>query len=349
MSPTGLSVERVARRGGERLAEGEPFGGVRRIAVVLGDGIAAPLFAAPAASALRRTYPRAWIGLLASPRAVPVARLVASADAVLRDGGDPTSIPRAEPDLVFDLTGGLRVPWTVRRPRVRHRVGLGRRMRRPFFDRALDLRDLPEGLHDVDRALALAQRSGAAPAPAEFDLALPKRAAEGAEAWLALQRVAPPFVLLLPGASPGTPVWPAGHWARLAALLRGEGIAFVIAVSLADGAFARALDAAPADARRAPRFHGGLDGLAALSARAGVVVGNGSGPVHLAAALGVPVLSFHDRGPETSVSRTGPYAECGWGITAPPGAGRGGLDGISPAAVLSLALAILDGRDPDGA
>lgn len=349
MSPIGLSAERVARRGGERLAEGEPFEGVRRIAVVLGDATAAPLFAAPAVAALRRAYPGAWIGLLAAPRAIPAARLVASADAVSRDGGDPSAVPRAEPNLLLDLTGGLRVAWAARRARVRHRVGFGRRVYASRLDRGIDPRRIPEGLHEVDRALALAQRAGATPAPADFALAVPPSAEESAEAWLALQRIAPPFVLLLPGASPGTAAWPAGHWARLAALLRGEGVACVVAVSLAEGAVARVLDAAPSDARRAPRFDGGLDGLAALSARAAVVIGNGSGPVHLAAALGAPALSFHGREPETSVSRTGPYAERGWGVTAPPGPGRAGLEGISPAAVLSFALTILDGRDPDAA
>jgi ADP-heptose:LPS heptosyltransferase len=59
-----------------------------------------------------------------------------------------------------------------------------------------------------------------------------------------------------------------------------------------------------------------LSGLAARLARAAVVVGNSTGPVHLAAALGRPTLMLQAPWPSCGVARWGPYADNGWVLVA---------------------------------
>jgi heptosyltransferase-2 len=122
-----------------------------------------------------------------------------------------------------------------------------------------------------------------------------------------------PLVLLAPGAAFGwTKRWPPERFGLLAAHLRacGREAALVIGPGeeeIASEAVAAARAASPADAplRPLPVLGSDLDPveLAALLARASAVVGNDSGPMHLAAAVGTPVVALF--GP-TDPGRTAP-------------------------------------------
>ncbi|HXO42589.1 MAG TPA: glycosyltransferase family 9 protein [Thermoanaerobaculia bacterium] len=120
------------------------------------------------------------------------------------------------------------------------------------------------------------------------------------------------FALLAPGGH-SSPRWPAASFARLAAALAGEmRLAVLIegspgeapllrevlaeATALAEVA-ARAEPVGTAGGERPPIVvcQDPLDVFAALLERARVLIGNDSGPLHLAAALGVPSLYFAAR------------------------------------------------------
>ncbi len=99
------------------------------------------------------------------------------------------------------------------------------------------------------------------------------------------------FALLVPGAAAHRPGkrWPAERFGALAAMLAGRGLAPVVVGTRGERALAAAVRAAcPA----AVDLTGATDlpGLAAVAARAALAVGNDTGPMHLAAALGVPSL-----------------------------------------------------------
>jgi ADP-heptose:LPS heptosyltransferase len=111
-----------------------------------------------------------------------------------------------------------------------------------------------------------------------------------------------PFAVLAPGGW-SAPRWPAASFARLAVALADElGLAVIVEGSSGEApllrevaaAVAAAGSAAPRAAARRPIVvcQDPLEVFAAVLARARLLVGNDSGPLHLAAALGVPCMYF---------------------------------------------------------
>ena len=112
--------------------------------------------------------------------------------------------------------------------------------------------------------------------------------------------LSPPTVLLIPGAAPHRPAkrWPADRFGALAARLAQRGLHPVVVGTQADAPLAAAIRA---------RCPGALDltgrtsliELGGLAARASLAIGNDTGPMHLAAAMGCRsvVLFSHDSDP----------------------------------------------------
>lgn len=128
-----------------------------------------------------------------------------------------------------------------------------------------------------------------------------------AEAWAERLRnastLAPrPFVLLAPSAGWGAKQWPAECFGLLAELLWHKGYAVLVNAASTDDPTAATVVAASLDTART--VCGGVAGLVAMTRRAALVIGGDSGPVHLAAALGTPVVALF--GP-TDPARNGPW------------------------------------------
>jgi heptosyltransferase-2 len=156
-------------------------------------------------------------------------------------------------------------------------------------------------MRDEDRLLAA---EGIAPDEGPPRLTVPRSLSEEADRDLVSWQIAPRPILLAPGAAFGpTKLWPAERFALLAdALLdRGEKAALVIGPD--------EIELGRLIARRArhriPVLGAELDTarLAALLSRGKLLIGNDSGPAHLAAAVGTPAVVFF--GP-TDPGRTAP-------------------------------------------
>jgi ADP-heptose:LPS heptosyltransferase len=96
-----------------------------------------------------------------------------------------------------------------------------------------------------------------------------------------------PYALLVPGAAPHRPAkrWPAESFGALAQVLDRRGLRPVVAGAAADRPLAASILAAcPAALDLTGRTS--LPDLAGLAARAALAVGNDTGPMHLAAAVG---------------------------------------------------------------
>ena len=137
--------------------------------------------------------------------------------------------------------------------------------------------------------------------PGRIQVALPASARDAAAAALAGARR--PRVAVAPGASQATKLWAPDRFAAVADALAAQGASIVLAGGPADAvalAGFRAACRAPiaADLTRLP-----VDGLAAGLASVDLLVACDSGPVHLASAVGTPVLAVF--GP-TSPERWGP-------------------------------------------
>ena len=103
----------------------------------------------------------------------------------------------------------------------------------------------------------------------------------------------PPFALLVPGTSAKRPEkrWPAEKFGELAAALRRGGLDVVVVGGPQESALARAIQEYNSSARD---LTGRTDfaQIALLGARAALVVGNDTGPLHLIAAAGAPTLAL---------------------------------------------------------
>jgi heptosyltransferase-2 len=106
------------------------------------------------------------------------------------------------------------------------------------------------------------------------------------------------YVVMAPGASRATKRWPPSHWRELAARLRAAGLGVVAAGTAAER---RLLDGDAA----VPAFGEGLGVTAALLAGARCAVTNDSGLMHLATAVGTPVVALF--GPTVRAFGFAPY------------------------------------------
>lgn len=110
------------------------------------------------------------------------------------------------------------------------------------------------------------------------------------------------FAILNPGAGWGAKRWPATRYGEVARMLAGTGLSSVINVGPNEESLAREVESSSGGAARAVMCS--ISELIALTRRADLFIGGDTGPLHLAAALGVPVVAIF--GP-TDPARNGPY------------------------------------------
>lgn len=150
--------------------------------------------------------------------------------------------------------------------------------------------------YEVDRLLDALRAAGIATGPPRFDL--PRHAAdvERVDALLAASRPtgARPLVAMCPGSKQGAKRWPLARYAALGARLIGEAGADVAIIGGADEA--RAAEAVTGDwpHGRFTVLAGRLSVLESAEAlrRATLYVGNDTGAMHLAAAVGTPCVAI---------------------------------------------------------
>lgn len=213
-------------------------------------------------------------------------------------------------EVCLDLMGNHKAGLVARLSGAPERLGLGRGLRREpssalWINRPVET----PAVHAVDRALAVAEPLGISPpspdpgAEAVFGgRHLFPRVPAAAERLLAER--SEPFLILQAGAGWGNKTYPPPWWGRVAALLaRRTGLESLVPIAPGEEELAHAVADAGGGAARVVEARG-LDSLAALLRRARMVLGGDTGPVHLAHALGVPVLCLH--GP-TDPARHGPW------------------------------------------
>ena len=110
------------------------------------------------------------------------------------------------------------------------------------------------------------------------------------------------FALLNPSAGWGAKQWPAERYGQVAKQLAEAGVKSLINFGPGEEDTARAVEAASGGS--AEMFTGSLTQLIALTRRARLFIGGDTGPMHLAAALSIPVVGIF--GP-TDPARNGPF------------------------------------------
>jgi heptosyltransferase-1 len=110
------------------------------------------------------------------------------------------------------------------------------------------------------------------------------------------------FVLLNPGAGWGAKQWPAERYGEVARRLAEDGVKSLINFGPGEEPLMQAVESASKDVAKG--VASSLTELVALTRRARLFIGGDTGPMHLAAALGIPVVAIF--GP-TNPARNGPF------------------------------------------
>jgi heptosyltransferase-1 len=111
-----------------------------------------------------------------------------------------------------------------------------------------------------------------------------------------------PLILMNPGAGWGAKRWPVERYGAVAAALHAAGYKIVINTGPGEELIGR--EALAASGGLAIALNMTLDQLIAVTRRAALVIAGDTGPLHLACALGIPVVGIF--GP-TDPARNGPY------------------------------------------
>ena len=278
----------------------------------------------PVLAKLRARYPEARISWLVGTAAAPLVESNPLLDRVyyFRRGekGLVNAVSRhvslvrelawAGFDCVVDLQGLLRSALFSYATGARTRVGLSdaREGARLFYTHTVTLNG---ARHAVDRYLAVGKVLDFDPSEPEFTLAAPDAAKRSIEKFVQEAALAPPrpHILLSPGARWASKCWPAEKFADAAVALqkRVGGTYFLVGArsAAADGrAIAERLG------KSCVNLIGrtSLEEVVALVSRADMLITTDTGVMHIADAVGTPVVAVF--GP-TDPEKTGPYSQRG--------------------------------------
>jgi heptosyltransferase I len=291
-----------------------------RIALIKPSALGDIVHSLPVLTALRRRFPQAHISWIVNRSYEPLLQGHPHLDETLpfdrgglRGGWRPTTraalaffagLRHQRFDLVVDLQGLFRSGLMTLATGARHRVGLGsaREGAGWFYTHCVGVRSLQE-LHAVDRYWEVAGALGVGDTPKEFHVPITDSAHDWADE--RLRGLPRPWLALGVGSRWVTKRWLPEHFAALA--LRSQSAFGGTVVFVGTG------DEAPlADLVASQLVYPTINlcgrttipQLAAVLARADAMVANDTGPLHLAAALGRPVVAPYTC---TKVRLTGPY------------------------------------------
>jgi lipopolysaccharide heptosyltransferase II len=153
--------------------------------------------------------------------------------------------------------------------------------------------------HEVQRQLDLVEAVGCRASHTRLSFRVPDSAKEEAGLMLAELGITPrqPWILMHPGASAASRRYPPRHWAALVRMVHQQlGLPVVLT---GDDAEKTLIDEIRAQSGIAPRDAVSLAGqldlaqLAAVIQLASVAVSNNTGPAHIAAAVGTPIVDLY--------------------------------------------------------
>ena len=273
--------------------------------------------AIPFVAALRAHFPTARIDWMVDPRYVELLEMVPIVDR--RVAFDPRSLlrlgerkrplrllgelRRVQYDVVFDLQGLLKSAVLARAVRGRRVVGFTREhLREPLARRLYTSAvDPAPATHVIDMNMALLSAVDVRDRHTRFPLVIPPSATVDS----VIQRFPEGYVLINPGAAWPNKRWPAACFGAVAAALKdvygkrslvvwgpGERALAQEVVTTSGGA----ADVSPPTT---------IQELTGIARAAHLVISGDTGPLHLAAAVGTPIVSLF--GP-TRAERNGPWA-----------------------------------------
>jgi len=286
----------------------------------------------PALTALRRHYPNAQIDWLVESAAADLVQGHAALSRVLiwrrrefvkllKAGRLPTAVRLFSSlllqlrdtryDLILDFQALLKSSLWIFLARGRRKAGFGQGMEHSENSHLFLNERIPAismEIHALDRGLSLLQALGIPDMQVLYDLPIGEKDA-GAALQLLLEngvRLDQPLVAINPVAKWSTKLWTAKRFEELAERLLEKGFQVAFTGSKEDRALIDEMAGTLGSSVARLDGRTSLKVLAAVYRLASAVVSTDTGPMHLAAAAGTPVVALF--GP-TAPWRTGPYGQ----------------------------------------
>jgi heptosyltransferase-1 len=296
--------------------------GARRILLIKPSALGDVVHALPVVASLKRRYPEIPLDWLIEEEAAPLVEghpavaefVVSGRRRWQRQLRHPAAVPgalreirafarkvRGRYDAVLDLQGLLKSALYVLAARAPIRVGLADGREGATWVLTHRVSVPPQPVHAVERYLALAGAVDAASVGRDFTIPVAPADVVVAEGVLAgLPR---PIVVLHPAARWPTKLWESARWRDLASALCRDGAGVVVTGAAEDRAMAAAIGEGLNPAPRSLAGRVSLKQLVAVLRSADLMITVDSGPMHIAAVVGTPVLALFGA---TDPARTGP-------------------------------------------
>ncbi|MGA7239002.1 MAG: glycosyltransferase family 9 protein [Bryobacteraceae bacterium] len=243
-----------------------------RVAVLRLRSLGDCVLTTPALEILKRARPDLRVAVMVEDRFRAIFEGNPAIDAVI-----PPSLKslRAEkPELCLNFHGGTRSAWMSAASGARFRAGFGHFRHRFVYNLRIPR---AQQILNVERKVHTAEHL----ASAMFWLGAPRTEIPRARLICTQSARPEPIAVIHPVAATAQKTWPAAGFLAVAEHLRGQGIEPVFIGAPAD-------DLNPFRAYRTQTAS--LSELKSLLASASLFVGNDSGPAHMAAAFGLPVV-----------------------------------------------------------
>jgi lipopolysaccharide heptosyltransferase I len=294
---------------------------LEKILIIKPSSLGDIVLALPALAALRKSFPRAKISWLVRPEFAPLLRGHPQLDEIIhfdrrylgRAWRDPAAMKellslaarlrKCGFDAVLDLQGLFRTACLGWLSGCRRRFGMAdaREMAHVFYTHRI-CRD-SDNVHVVDYYLKIARAAGAGCGDVEF--VLPDTSGDAGDI-IERSGLSPGrYVVLVPTSAHRSKCWPAGKFAALAERIVSESALSVAAVGTAaeKPLVERLCDIAKVAVTNLAGLTN-LEELVAVLRSSAAVVSNDTGPGHIAAALGGPVVLIFGR---SNPARVAPY------------------------------------------
>jgi ADP-heptose:LPS heptosyltransferase len=293
----------------------------RRFLIVRTDRIGDVILTLPMARVLKRHDPGAHVAMLINSYTTGLVSSDPDVDQVIAlqehspsVTGIAAELRRSRFDVVFHTHPRPRLALATALAGIPVRVGTGYRSYSFLFNRRVYEHRKDAARHELEYNLNLLRAVGIDAPWGDVRPTLTVGAAQEEKARAAIAAAGVPpggrFVILHPGSGGSARDWSPEHFGELATMLSGlDGHSVVVTGGKGEDALvSRVLSACPPSVRP---MVGALDILeyAALAKMASLFVANSTGPIHVAAAVGTPVIGLYPQIRPLSAARWGPYTD----------------------------------------
>lgn len=322
-----VDTEDVFRQIKDILEAGSPDEGLigksssKRILIVRTDRIGDVLLSTPVIKAIRDEYPHAYIAMMVSPYSKEIVEGNPYLDEVIvydKEGKQKSwagsmrfarYLKKKKFDLALILHPNNRVHLVTYFAGIKRRVGYDRKFGFLLTDKIRHTKQLGEK-HELEYNLDLVRHLGIIPKEQSLFMPIKKESEDWAEEFLRSQGISPSEKILVihPGASCPSKIWPQVRFAQVADKL-ADLYSFKIIVVSGPKDTKMAEDVLKNMRHPAVNLAGktSISQLASILKKCKLFISNDSGPVHIASAVGTPVISLFGRAQKgLSPQRWGP-------------------------------------------